>query len=327
MVNPNGPAPFAPNASQPWGLVSLDWNVGSSVWNASGPHVATVEATSRANCRALRAVHPDLRCFIYHNMELALEALESQRSAMFPGQPNYDPALFLRFPNGTIYNEPGGPGAQYFWNFTRPATRAFFVASVMGSLAYEEVSGTYTDDVSGLPSEHFAMVRALNLSAADIAAHQLATSQAGAALIEAAIAAGKYVWQAFDGDDAVGRDAAGAGPTPTTCLPWMRARCTAEYQAHPVLQQAVPNGAAFSPAQLNASLASFLVTRPPHALWGHGWDGKPNDGVDWLPQFLWDVGEPQGSCAEVGEGVFARAWSHGEARLDCNTFVGTVPAR
>jgi hypothetical protein len=79
MVNPNGPAPFAPNASQPWGLVSLDWNVGSSVWNASGPHVATVEATSRANCRALRAVHPDLRCFIYHNMELALEALESQR--------------------------------------------------------------------------------------------------------------------------------------------------------------------------------------------------------------------------------------------------------
>ena len=327
MVNPNGPTPFQPLPNHPWSLVSLDWNVGSTVWNASGPLVADVEGTTRANCRAIKAMHPTTRCFLYHNLELSLCALKSQRSAMFPGQPNYDPAYFLRYPNGTIYNEPGGPGAQFFFNHTNPATRAFFVASVMGSLAYDEVDGTYLDDVDGLPAEHMNMVRALNLSEAQIAAHQHATSLTGAALIEATVAAGKYVWQAFDGDDAVGRDAAGAGPTPSTCLPWMRTRCTPEYQTHPVLQQAVPNGAVYSQAQINASLASFLVTRPPHAFWGHGWDGKPNDQVDWMEEFLWDVGQPLGQCSEVSAGVFERPWSYGVARLDCNAFVGSVPTK
>lgn len=327
MVNPNGPTPFEPNASQPWGLYSLDWNVGSAVWNASGPHAATIEATTRANCARIKAMHPTSRCFGYHNLELSLEAIESQRSAMFPGEPNYNPEFFLRFPNGSVYNEPGGPGAQYFFNHTNPATRAFFVASVLAALAFPEMDGTYTDDVIGLPSEHNNMVRALNLSAAQIAEHQYATSLTGAALIDAAVAAGKYVWQAFDGDDKVGRDGSLPGPTPATCLAWMRARCTAAYQAHPVLQQAVPNGVTYTPAQMNASLASFLVTRPPAAFWGFGWDGKPHDGENWLPQFLWDVGEPAGQCAEASAGVFTRAWSYGEASLDCNTFVGTVPAR
>ena len=327
MVNPNGPTPFAPNASQPWGLVSLDWNVGSTVWNASGPHAGTIEATTRANCAAIKAMHPATRCFGYHNMELSLEAIESQRSAMFPGEPNYNPAYFLRFPNGTIYNEPGGPGAQFFWNFTNPATRAFFVSSIMSVLAHPELDGTYTDDVSGLPSEHFAMVRALGLTPAQIAAHQHATSLAGAALIDAAVAAGKYVWQAFDGNDLVGRDGSLPGPTPATCLAWMRARCAPAYLAHAVLQQALPNGAVFTPAQMNASLASFLVTRGAACFWGFGWDGKPRDGENWLPEFLWDVGEPVGQCVEASAGVFTRAWSYGEARLDCNSFVGTVPAR
>jgi hypothetical protein len=92
-----------------------------------------------------------------------------------------------------------------------------------------------------------------------------------------------------------------------------------------VLQQAVPNGAVYSAAQMNASLASFLVTRPPHAFWGYGWNGSPNS--NWLPQFQWEVGQPEGQCAELSTGVFARAWSYGQASLDCNAFVGTVPAR
>jgi len=252
--------------------------------------------------------------------------MESQRAAMYPDEPLYDPSYFMRYPNGTIYNEPGGPGDQFFFNHTNPATRAFFVRSVMGSLSYPEVDGTYTDDVIGLPAEHFNMVRALNLSAADIARHQYATSQTGAALVEATVAAGKYVWQAFDGDDRVGRDGSLPGPSPQTCLLWMRARCTPFYQTHPVLQQAYQNGATPTPALLNASLASFLITRGPHAFWGFGWDGKPNDQVNWLEAFNYDVGEPTGLCAEVQAGIFTRSWSYGTAMLDCNAFVGTIPA-
>jgi hypothetical protein len=52
------------------------------------------------------------RCMIYHNFELALEWLESQRAAM------YDPTkrdLFLQWPNGTLYSRgsyPQGIGAN-----------------------------------------------------------------------------------------------------------------------------------------------------------------------------------------------------------------------
>ena len=328
MVNPNGPSPFSPTQTQPWGLVSLDWNVASQVWNASGPHLARIEEVSRGGCRDIKKMFPQTRCFLYHNLELSLEAMESQRAAMYPNEPFYDPSFFLRFPNGTIYNEPGGPGDQFFWNFTNPSTRDFFVRSVMESISFPEVDGTYTDDVTGLPSEHYAMVKALNLSESDISKHQYATSQTGAALIEAAVAAGKYVWQAFDGDDRVGRDGSLPGPTPQTCLLWMRTRCQPEYLTHPVLQQAYQNGLPVpTPTLLNVSLASFLITRGPHAFWGFGWDGKPHDQVNWLPLFEYDIGEPLGTCTETGPGVFQRPWTYGNSVLDCNKFEGVVPAR
>ena len=47
-------------------------------------------------------------------VELALESIESQRAAMYPGEPSYDPDLFLQYANGTIYNERQEPGDQYF---------------------------------------------------------------------------------------------------------------------------------------------------------------------------------------------------------------------
>lgn len=48
----------------------------------------------------------------YHNMELALESIESQRAAMYPGEPSYNADFFLQYPNGTIYNERQTPGDQ-----------------------------------------------------------------------------------------------------------------------------------------------------------------------------------------------------------------------
>jgi hypothetical protein len=80
-------------------------------------------------------------------MELALESIESQRAAMYPGEASYDPTLFLRYSNGTIYNERQEPGDQYFWNYTLDKTKAYFRDSVMSSIAYPEVDGTFSDDV------------------------------------------------------------------------------------------------------------------------------------------------------------------------------------
>ena len=97
-----GPGFFMPNHT--YGLISLDWSVAQGVWfpNASNTNTTTCEATLRENCRLLKAAGKATRCFGYHNTELALQWLESQRALM------YDPAYkdyFLQF-------LPGNPSKQ-----------------------------------------------------------------------------------------------------------------------------------------------------------------------------------------------------------------------
>jgi hypothetical protein len=84
----------------------------------------------------------------------------------------------------------------------------------------------------------------------------------------------------------------------------------------------------------NTTLAAFLITRPPYAYLGYGWEncGAPNvagrlPGTTrdvWQPMFDLDVGEPTGLCAETSAGVFERNWSKGRAALDCNRFEATL---
>jgi hypothetical protein len=96
--------------AQPWGLVSIDWSVAKSVWwggnSTAGRNQSTCEATMIDNCRRLKRGGKAKRCFIYHNLELALEWLESQRKVM------NDPSKrdwFIQYAgsdgqkNGTVY--------------------------------------------------------------------------------------------------------------------------------------------------------------------------------------------------------------------------------
>lgn len=92
-------------------------------------------------------------CFIYHNMELALEWLESQRVVM----KNSSTAIFfLQYTdgkgkkNGTIYNEPIEFGNQYFWDFTNPDASQYFISSTLALISDPNVDGAFSDDVSGM---------------------------------------------------------------------------------------------------------------------------------------------------------------------------------
>ena len=106
------------------------------------------------------------------------------------------------------------------------------------------------------------------------------------------------------------------GPlTPTTCTAYMRAECTIQKQAAPLLQH-------HDSAHSNQSVASFLITRPPIAFLGFSWE---SDDRDWDNNFLLQAGEPQGLCVEGPDGVFSRKWSLGTAALDCNTFTASLP--
>ena len=261
----------------------------------------------------IKAASPNTKCFIYHNMELALESMESQRAVM------YDPtkaSYFLQYTdgqghtNGTIYIENGGPGNQFFWNFSNPLSADYYISSVLASIAYPETDGSFTDDVTGLPAEHDAAPGNMKLSAADVQRQQFDTSVANGRLIDEAVAAGKYIWAAFGNQDGVG-----GGPSASTCAAWMHERCNDAWQARATTQ-------AFDNNAVNQSIASFLIVRPPSAYIGFGWE---SDMRNWRPEFLWQVGEPQGACAELSPTLFTRAWTYGNATLDCATFTATVP--
>jgi len=313
ICQPSSADYFIPPPDKPWGLVSLDWSVAKNEWAKDGLHNGTIEETSREGCRKIKAVSPSTKCFIYHNMELALESMESQRAVM------YDPATagyFLQYTdgnfnkNGTIYNERGVPGDQYFWDYTNTSAIAYYISSVLESIAGAETDGTFTDDVMGIPQEHAKAPGNMKLSQAQVDAITKATSVASQGLIDAAVASGKYVWAAFGDQDGVSQ-----GPLSTNCATWMAARCNDAYQQRAVTQLLDVN-------HVNASLAGFLVTRPPHAWIGFGWE---SDMKNWRSEFLWQVGEPQGGCYRASTNVFTRAWTYGNVTLDCGTFTGTIP--
>lgn len=93
MSSTESPDGFAP--VHRWGYVTLDWQCGVQNWINEDPSKTTCEATSSQNCATLKQNGAVKRCGIYHNMELALEWLESERAVM--DQRHVDADWFLKF--------------------------------------------------------------------------------------------------------------------------------------------------------------------------------------------------------------------------------------
>ena len=328
VCQPSGNSYFMPNHT--WGLVSLDWSVSRSNWFIGGnTSNTTCEATSRKGCQMLKDAGKATRCFIYHNSELALEWLETQREAIndptkqdyflqyLPGNPGNKPV-------GTVYDEPRAEGRQLFWNHSNPAAVQYYITSVLASLEADGgvADGSFTDDVDGLPAEHPAVQAAIGMS-----------DDALAALIQTLTLSQKFNWQAFGSDDtSVDLSAASApksraargpamiaGPTRTNCLQVMRTYCQAAYQGRPMLMKmdnTAPNA--------NQTVAAFLIVRPPYAYIGYGWESDDRAQF-WSPLFYLQAGTPLGLCTEEPSGVFSRVWSEGTASLDCAAWAAELP--
>ena len=193
-----------------------------------------------------------------------------------------------------------------------PDAADYYISSVLNTTMSPYVDGTFTDDII-FPQEHGNCPNNIKLSAADVLEMQLATSIANGRLIDAAVAAGKYVWAAFGAEDGVG-----STPSAANCAAWMRARCGANAAAYQ--RTAITQGC--DAKNVNQTLASFLITRPPIAFYGFGWE---SDMKDWRQEFLFNVGEPENLCTEGPAGVFSRAWTYGQVTLDCNKWGAVIP--
>ena len=312
-----------------WGLIAQDWSIARGTWFTGDPANSTCEAALTESCRRLKAAGRVTRCFIYHNSELALQWMESQRAIMSDPSKEH---LFLHYlpgnpsgePPGKVYNDTISWGAQWFFNHTLPEARALFISSLLAVLnASSDVDGSFTDDVDGLPAEHPTVPTELGMSAAELAELRYATQSMGNDLISTLTLANKYTWQAFGSRDTSSPHAVArgyVGVTPTTCASFMRTFCAPEYQKRPMLMHMDVS----SPANANATLAAFLITRPPYAYVGFAWESNDSK---FTPLFYLDVGEPAGGalCSEGPPGVFSRLYTLGTPVLNCMSFEAQLP--
>ena len=277
VIEPSYPAGyFSPNHT--FGLVSLDFSTASSIWFANGANASNATATSVEGCRRLKASGRAARCFVYMNLELALQWEERQRAVM------YDPArkdFFLLRPNGSIYNDPdlasrGLPamGDQFFWNHSNPAAQECFIDIAMATVQDPAVDGLFTDDVAGVPQEHASAVKNLGLSGAALLALQAATTATHTRLVTQLIAAGKFNWQAFP--DEAADDQTSGGISKKNCVKFMREHCDPSMQARPLLMSAGSpgrgKGPCWGPSICPETVAAFLIVRPPIGFLGYGWE-------------------------------------------------------
>jgi hypothetical protein len=339
-VDPGG---FDPNHT--WGWVTLDWQANRETWLVRDPNKARCEAANARNCAALKKSGKVRRCTIYHNMQLALQWLESNRAVM--DQEHVDAGWFLRFQNGSVYDvaltvrpdparpqQPSPTFSQYFIDWRNRAAAAYFVGAIVNASFLPGVDGTFTDDSNGAGMEHSTLGQILNISTATIAEIQFATQASGTYLATTLAANGKTCFDCVGGQvswtDAGGSHRPSFGhnqrPPPRTqeygadqCSAWMRAYCAPGMQGRGMFMDWDVRSNASNHAQ---TMAAFLITRPPVAFIG-SYMLRDTD-ADWSDLFTLDVGEPLGGCGEIKHGVFERKWSRGTAALDCNTYVATL---
>jgi hypothetical protein len=232
----------------------------------------------------------------------------------------YQPGNPGGVPPGTIYNEDaGGPGSgcmQWFWNYSSPETVAYVLnVSEQGALATASpfVDGTFLDDSQAIPQEHGNAPTNMGLSVAQLATLQNDTHAFVQLAIDSLAAAGKYIWQGFDGNRGGDPDEVAPGPNAGNCVAYMSECCDPSWQDVPMTIQRDGH---------NQTLAAFLIGRGPVAYIGWGWNGGPLP--EWDPLFDLDVGVPLGLCSNTTAGVFTRQWSKGTATLDCNSFEATL---
>eukprot|EP00040_Diaphanoeca_grandis_P039805 m.5018 g.5018 ORF g.5018 m.5018 type:complete len:391 (-) comp3944_c0_seq1:269-1441(-) len=327
----------SPNGFYPvnhWGYVTLDWQAGYNIWLNADPKKTTCEATNAANCLAIKKSGKVKRCGIYHNMELALEWLQSNRLVM--DQDHVDLGWFLKYTNGSVFNhqihahaELGPLLNQWFIDWRNPDAAAYFAEAILNATFLPGVDATFTDDLPGVPAEHPEVQPATNMSNDELAKLQFATQMGENYVVTSLAIAGKFCWDCVGGEDgpegsSYSMNQVPPPNTPAGCARWFRYYCAPEMQGRGMFMDwACTGGNCTDPKgdRRNQTLAAFLITRGPYAFIG----SRSLRDHNWHPLFATDVGEPLGLCSETAKNVFRRVWSKGVASLDCNTYTADLP--
>jgi hypothetical protein len=240
--------------------------------------------------------------------------------------PNMQDIRLPCFSQGTCNVSSGnGEGVSFYWNYSAVGASDW---RVRDNLAFvlnggDGVDGLFTDEMEMFPGDGGDVyLRILGTDEADAQQQQADGRTAHQRMINELVSNGKYLWQAFQSGNDVGKNnnnntIGGLYHDVNYCIDWMTQRCNTDW----VNQRAIT--VQFDSENVNVSIASFLIVRPNYAWIGYGagyYQPKWNDA------FLWDVGEPIGECQNgTRPGVFVREWTYGTAIMDCNSYTALVP--
>jgi len=314
---------FNPAYAAKWGLVSFDWSNAMALWwdgTGRNRNKTTCEELLVEQAAKVKAINPKTKVFVYRNLELALQFLSSERAAMNNSSLS---GYFLKYRNGTIYNEPITQGDQFFWDFRNSSAGDYFIKEVVmgrgGTSAGDGtlVDGVFTDDVRGLGEEHPYAAERMGLTKQEVAAIILATQEIWNRMATSLLGAHKYNWQMFGNEDGVK-----GSVTKQNCVSYMTGLCKPEIQKIPMMMGITYDQATKSTPDIQQNIAAFLITRGPYAYIGYGWMGSFVP--PWSNLFDLNVGEPVGLCEQTEKNVFSRRWTKGSATLDCNTWTAKL---
>ena len=205
---------------------------------------------------------------------------------------------------------------QFFWDFRNSDVQDYFAEKVMlEGMLYDEVDGTFTDDPGGYGQEHPAIQSVVQLTDDEIKDLQLGTQRAWMKSLALLTKAKKYIPQAYRTTPPFVFNTTAAGVV--SCTDFMRTQCAVP--ANESTQVYSENVGSIDDARV--VVAAFLVSRGPFSYIGVMPERiNPGDATDpWFMLHRLDTGRPTGDCTEASAGIFHRAWSGGNAVVDCTT--------
>jgi hypothetical protein len=132
------------------------------------------------------------------------------------------------------------------------------------------VIGTYTDDVVGFPKEHEDVQALVNLTAQEQEDLIFWTQVASETLVEELATVGKGNWHAMTSVSYGIGDAVSPGPNKTSCMQFMKEHCQPGFQDR-MMTMEMPREP-YNETDKRQTVAGFLVSRPPVAYLGWGWE-------------------------------------------------------
>ena len=176
----------------------------------------------------------------------------------------------------------------------------------------------FTDEMEMFPGDDGDNVLGvIGTTQDDARAQQAAGRDAHQEMIDSLAANGKYMWQAFQAGNGIGSNTnnnsqGGIYFDAAYCTQWMAQRCDTKW----VNERAIT--VQWDSANINVSIASFLIVRPAYA-----WLGGNRL---WNDAFRWNFGEPTSACRNgSAPGTFERDWTFGTATMDCLSYTASVP--